>query len=314
MKIVFFGSPEVSLIPLNNLIEDGHHIPLIITQPDRPRGRGRHLTPCPVKEFAVMNSIPVFQPNRIKTDDDALNRIKEAKPDINIVAAYGQIIPRPIIDLPHYKSLNIHFSLLPKYRGASPVQWALLEGEKVTGVTIFQLNEKMDEGDILSQEKTVIQSDETAIELEKKLAFLGADLLVRTLRNIDNIPLSPQNHSLATHAPLIKKQDGEIDWSYEAIRIERQIRAFTPWPSTYTYLQNARIKILKGNAIEKNCGKHDPGEILSINRQGIEVSCGTDSLFRILVLQPENKKPMDAHAYSLGARLKTGMFFSKEAK
>jgi methionyl-tRNA formyltransferase len=168
----------------------------------------------------------------------------------------------------------------------------------------------MDEGDIFCQEETPIKPEETSSELEKRLAIIGADLLVTTLQNIDNITPRPQDHSLATLAPLIKKQDGKIDWANEAIRIERKIKAFTPWPSSYAYLQNSRIKILKGNRQEREDGQHKPGEILKIDKQGIEVGCGQNTVFRIEILQPENKKPMDAYSYSLGARLEKGMVFS----
>jgi methionyl-tRNA formyltransferase len=311
MKIVFFGSPALALPSLKKLLEANHSIDLIITQPDRPSGRGKKLVPCPVKKTALDLNIPCYQPLRIRKDQTALDKIKEIKPDLNVVVAYGQIIPSSIIYLPRHNSLNVHFSLLPKYRGASPIQWALLNGEEKTGITIFELNEKMDEGDILIQEEVSIFPDENATELEARLAQKGADLLIKTIAQIDKLKHRKQDHSQATYAPKIRKEDGKIDWTKNSLYIERQVRAFTPWPSAYAFLKDIRIKILKGKNIDKEIPLGaSAGEISGIKKEGIQVCCGEGSAYLIESLQPENRRLMDAYAFSLGAEIKPGDRFA----
>ena len=311
MKIVFFGSPVLALPSLKKLLETDHSIDLIITQPDRPSGRGKKLMPCPVKKTALDLNIPYYQPLKIRKDEIALDKIKEIEPDLNVVVAYGQIIPSSIIYLPRYNSLNVHFSLLPKYRGASPVQKALLDGEAKTGITIFELNEKMDEGDILVQEEVNVFPDENAADLEARLAQKGADLLIKAIAQIDKLKHRKQDHSQATYAPKIRKEDGKIDWTKNSLYIERRVRAFTPWPSAYAFLKDIRIKIHKGRKIAKK----DPpgssaGKISGIKKEGIEVCCGEGSIYLIESLQPENRKRMDAYAFSLGAEIKPGDIFA----
>ena len=311
MKIVFFGSPVLALPSLKKLLETDHSIDLIITQPDRPSGRGKKLMPCPVKKTALDLNIPYYQPLKIRKDEIALDKIKEIEPDLNVVVAYGQIIPSSIIYLPRYNSLNVHFSLLPKYRGASPVQKALLDGEAKTGITIFELNEKMDEGDILVQEEVNIFPDENAADLEARLAQKGADLLIKAIAQIDKLKHRKQDHSQATYAPKIRKEDGKIDWTKNSLYIERRVRAFTPWPSAYAFLKDIRIKIHKGRKIEKEAPPgSSAGEISGIKKEGIEVCCGEGSIYLIESLQPENRKRMDAYAFSLGAEIKPGDIFA----
>ena len=306
MRIVFFGTPTAALPSLRGILKAGHKVELIITQQDKPAGRGRKLRPSAVKSFAIAHQIPVYESPRIRKDAEASDRIKRINPDLNVVIAYGQIIPSSIIYLPKYNSINVHFSLLPKYRGASPVQWALLQGETQTGVTIFELNEKMDEGDILSQEKVLIHPGETAGELETRLAQKGANLLVKTLEEIDQIHTFPQDPSQATYASILKKEDGRIDWEKDALYIERQVLAFNPWPSAFTFLGGKRIKILRGKRLTPGLTLADiPGRIKDSSKEGIEVICGQGSLFLIQELQPEGKKPMKAYSYSLGAKLKS---------
>jgi methionyl-tRNA formyltransferase len=311
MKIVFFGSPVAALPSLKKLLETDHSIDLIITQPDRPSGRGKKLMPCPVKKTALDLNIPYYQPLKIRKDEIALDKIKEIEPDLNVVVAYGQIIPSSIIYLPRYNSLNVHFSLLPKYRGASPVQKALLDGEAKTGITIFELNEKMDEGDILVQEEVNIFPDENAADLEARLAQKGADLLIKAIAQIDKLKHRKQDHSQATYAPKIRKEDGKIDWTKNSLYIERRVRAFTPWPSAYAFFKDIRIKIHKGRKIEKVATPgSSAGEISGIKKEGIEVCCGEGSIYLIESLQPENRKRMDAYAFSLGAEIKPGDIFA----
>jgi methionyl-tRNA formyltransferase len=228
-----------------------------------------------------------------------------------VVVAYGQIIPASIIYLPRYNSLNVHFSLLPRYRGASPVQKALLDGEAKTGITILELNEKMDEGDILVQQEVNVFPDENAADLEARLAQKGADLLIKAIAQIDKLKHCKQDHSQATYAPKIRKEDGKIDWTKNSLCIERRVRAFTPWPSAYAFLEDIRLKIHKGRKIEKEAPPgFSAGKISGIKKEGIEVCCGEGSIYLIESLQPENRKRMDAYAFSLGAEIKPGDIFT----
>ncbi len=309
MKIVFYGSPETAVTSLDALREGGHSIELVITQPDRPSGRGRRPTPSAVKRYALENGLDLYQPRRIRKDPQAAERLAALSPDLAVVVAYGQIIPDSLIRIPRCKTINLHFSMLPKYRGASPVQWAILEGEETTGISIFVLNSRMDEGDILCRREFSIHPGETSSELEKRLSQLGADLLVETIACIDSIQPMPQDHSLATLAPLIKKEQGRIDWTHDAHVIERRIRAFTPWPSTYSFLYGKRIKILKACVSDEQADAA-PGEIISISEEGLAIGCGEKSVLLVEILQPENKKAMPAHAYSLGSGIKPGDRFS----
>jgi methionyl-tRNA formyltransferase len=307
MRIVFFGSPASALPSLRKILEVGHSVKLIITQPDKPSGRGKKVTPCPVRQEALQLNIPTCQPVKIKQDLITLEKIKEIQPELIVVAAYGQIIPASIIYLPRYHSVNVHFSLLPKYRGASPVQWALLNGEEKTGITIFELNEKMDEGEILSQKEVEILPDENAAELEARLAQKGAELLVETIARLDSLEHLPQDHSRATYAPKLNKEDGRIDWRKSAIQIERQVRAFTPWPSAYAFLDEKRIIILKGKRMEdKFSSSSSPGEIIELKKEGIEVCCGQRTIYLVQSLQAEGRRKMDAFTFCLGAKIRVG--------
>lgn len=309
MRIVFFGSPDTAIPAFSKLEEAGHEIKLVVTQPDSFSGRGRRSSLSAVKRAALDRNLPVYQPQRIRKDPQALEIIQEAQPDIIIVVAYGQIIPSSIIYAPPHNSWNLHFSLLPNYRGAAPVQWALFKGEKITGVTIFELNEKMDEGDILSRLEIPIHPREKAYELEARLASLGSELLIHTLDNINRIKKTQQDHSRATYAPLLKKEDGKIDWTKTSLDIENQVRAFNPWPSSYTFINNKRLKILEGKKIDGSVKNCIPGQILSINQCGIQICCGYQSVFQMEICQPENKSAMDAVDFSHGARIKAGDLF-----
>ncbi len=296
MKIVFFGSPSSALPSLNRIIEDGHKIELVITQPDRSSGRGNTFSFSPVKKRALEKNIPLSQPVKIRKDPDVVNRLAEIQPDLNVVVAYGQIIPASITNLPKHNSINLHFSLLPKYRGASPVQWTLLNGDRETGITIFELNEKMDEGNILTQKKIDIHSSDDALTLKSRLAYAGAELLSETIARITEIKPQKQDFSLATYAMKIKKEDGRINWNQNAQHIERMLKAYSPWPSVYTFFNDTRVKILKGKSIDPYKTKSSPGQIISVHKDGIETACGLGSVFLIESLQPENKKDMEAYA------------------
>jgi len=309
MKVVFFGSPRAAIPSLIKILQEGHNVGLVVTQPDRRSGRGKKLGPPPIKTLALEHRIPLIQPQNIRKDPAVLDELKSTQPDINVVVAYGQIIPPAVIYFPPGNSINLHFSLLPRYRGASPVQWAILNGEKTTGLTVFTLNEKMDEGDILTQQKVDILSGESANRLEDRLAEKGAELLAATLNRIKEIEPRPQDHSRATYAPRIRKEDGLLDWSRGADFIERQIRAFTPWPSSYTYLGGKRIKILSGQYESAQNLPFQPGEIAKAEKSGIHVMCGDGNIFRIELLQPENKAKMSAYSFSLGANIQSGTAF-----
>jgi len=307
MRVVFFGSPEAALPSFAALLEAGHDVVLTVTQPDRPAGRGKKLAGSAVKAFASGRGIPVIQPERIRRDPAAFEAIRASSADVHVVVAFGQIIPASIINLPTWRSVNVHFSLLPKYRGAAPVQWAILRGEKRTGVTIFRLNEKMDEGDILSTSETEILPVETAGELETRLAGIGADLLKRTLERIASIPLIPQDHSAATLAPKLIKDEGRIDWAAPGIEVERKVRAFTPRPGAFTFRQGVRLNLLKGRLIEAAApAAAVPGTVLAVSGAGIDLVCGGGSAYRILSLQPESRKAMEARAYAAGGRVAAG--------
>jgi len=310
MRIVFFGSPAAALPSFQRVLEACHAVELAVTQPDKPAGRGRVLSPPPVKEYALTRGIPVLQPEKIKRDEKALEVIRKIHPDVIAVVAYGQIIPGPIIYLPRFKSINVHFSLLPKYRGAAPVEWAILNGETKTGVTIFELNEKMDEGDILTVEEVDILPRETAPELEVRLASLGAELLVRTLDQIERLPRSAQDHSRASYAPRLKKEDGKIDWTKDALAAERMVRAFSGWPGAFTFFRGQRILIRAGKKINEAASGFVPGQVVEIKKEGLVLGCGQGSLFLAERLQRENKKDMEASAFLRGLRIEPGDIFS----
>jgi methionyl-tRNA formyltransferase len=309
MRIVFFGSPAAALPSLEKLLAAGHVIELAITQPDRPAGRGKSPHAPPVKEFAVRQGIPVLQPLKIRQDQEALEEIKRINPDVNIVVAYGQIIPGSIIYLPRLRSLNVHFSLLPKYRGAAPVEWAILNGEKKTGVTIFELNEKLDEGDILAREEIDILPRENSWQLEARLAWIGADLLTRMLEGIEDIPRIPQDRAQASFAPRLKKEQGRIDWAKDALSIDRMVRAFTPWPGAFTFFRGRRLIIHAGRRSLDSESDQPSGRVVDIKEEGIRVNCGDGTTFLIERLQQENKKVMEAAVFLRGTKIDEGDFF-----
>jgi methionyl-tRNA formyltransferase len=311
VKLFFYGSPQSARISLERLHAAGHSIDLVITQPDRPAGRGKKTAVSSVKQFATEKDLTILQPLRIRKDPVIREHLQSLQPDLNVVVAYGQIMPADVIYAPPLNTINLHFSLLPLYRGASPVQWAILQGETVTGVTVFELNEKMDEGPILSQREVPILPGENALELEQRLAETGADLLIKTISDIRSLVYRPQDHHLATKAPLIKKEDGEIDWHRPALYIDRQVRAFFPWPSAFTFVHGKRVKIVRGRAVESMTAKDVvPGSIVEVRQDGLLVACGEDGIYQIQELHPENKKVMVAYAFSLGAQLHPGDRFA----
>jgi methionyl-tRNA formyltransferase len=306
MRIVFFGSPEAALPALRGLLAAGHSIETVVTQPDKPSGRGKKIGASPVKEFALSHELPFYQPEKIRTTPGAPERLRAARADIFVVVAYGQILPREIIDIPPHKTVNLHFSLLPRYRGAAPIQGTLLNGETRTGVTISRLNERMDEGDILTQSETPVLARENAGELEARLAGIGAVLLVETLARIDEIPPQPQDPAAATPAPKIRKEEGRLDWSRTAGEVDRRVRAFSPRPTAFTSFKGQRLIVLEGTPLPGTNACGTPGTVFRIAKGGLEICCGGGILYRIERLQPESRGAMDAYAFTLNGRVHVG--------
>jgi len=306
MKIVFFGSPATAVPSFKALLGAGHSVELVVTQPDKPAGRGRKLVPSAVKAFAVERGIPVIGPAKIRTDETALETIRAAGPEVNVVVAYGQIIPRAVHYFPRYHSLNVHFSLLPKYRGAAPVQWAVLNGDTESGVTIIELNDRMDEGDILAVRRVAVGPRATAGELEGRLAAIGAELLVGTLGRLDSVARIAQDHGLATLAPKIKNEDGRVLWEDTATVLDRKVRALADRTGVYTFFGAKRLNILRGRDLPAGKPAAEPGRIVAVGKEGLTVACGGATAYVIEELQPEGRGAMAAHAFSLGARIAPG--------
>jgi methionyl-tRNA formyltransferase len=304
------GTPDFAVPSLKALLDNGENVVCVITQPDRPKGRGRKLAPPPVKELAVQNGLPVMQPATIK-EEGFLDKIKEFKPDLIVLTAYGRILPGSLIHLPPHGTINVHASLLPKYRGAAPIQWALINGETETGVTIMQMDEGLDTGDILLVEKLLISPDDTAGSLFGKLAELGGKALKKALDLLKADKLTPvrQDDNLATHAPLLKKEYGLVDWSKSAQQISCLVRGLDPWPTTYTFMNGKRLRLfaprlvdLKGNQY----ADYGIGTVCRADQNGLVVSTGSGYLL-IREVQPEGSKRMTVDAYLRGHPIKPGM-------
>ncbi len=303
-KIIFMGTPEIAVPSLTALVKYGYEIPLVITQPDKPKGRGQSVIFSPVKEYALSAGLNVYQPEKIKDNIEVLEKLKNIEPDFFAVAAYGKILPQAVLDIPKKAPVNVHFSLLPKYRGPAPVNWAIMNGEEETGVDTMLMDAGMDTGDILLTTKTKILS-KTAGELSQELSILGAELLIKTLENFDNITPVKQDDSLATKAPMMNKDMGLINWGESAEHIERLIRAFTPWPAGYTILQGKKLKLYKSVVVESK-STAEYGSIINVDKDSFTVQTGKGGL-KILELQIEGKKKMDCRSFLSGAKLKTGI-------
>lgn len=308
MKIVFMGTPDFAAVVLNKLVHSGHEIPLVITQPDKAKNRGKKIQFTPVKEIAAANNIEVMQPEKIKNSPETLERLRQINPDIIVVVAYGQIIQKDILQLPKYGCINVHASLLPKLRGASPIQHAILLGEKYTGVTIMQMGEGLDTGDMLTKAETPV-AKKNGEQLHDELAQLGADLLVDTLTEIEagTVIPEPQNDELSTYAGLITKKDGQIDFRKAPEEIERQVRAFDPWPGAYCSLGDKVIKIWEAEALDKVCTE-ECGICVNVSSDGIDISCG-GKILRIKQLQMPGKKRVEVKAFLLGNKIEIGSVF-----
>jgi methionyl-tRNA formyltransferase len=306
MKIVFMGTPQAAVPSLQKILADGHEVSAVWTQPDRPAGRGNKLTVSPVKEFALQNNLPVFQPNKIKTPE-SLELFQTARVDVAVVVAYGRILPETFLRSFPNGCLNLHFSLLPKYRGAAPVNWAIVQGEEKTGVTTMQMDAGLDTGDILLQTETEIGRGENSLELMQRLSILGADLISETLNRYQRLEHIPQNHDLATFAPIMKKEDGLIDWKMSANEISNRIRGFQPFPTSYSYYQGKKLTIWKSKGVESPESKsYKNGEILQARGHNLFVNCGKDSVIQIEELQLEGKKRMFTRDFLNGVKMQVG--------
>lgn len=304
MNIVYMGTPEFAVPPLEAIINAGHNVTGVFTQPDKPKGRGYVLTPPPVKECAVRNNIEVYQPLSMK-DGEALEILKKLNPDIIVVVAFGKILPKEILDLPKYGCVNVHASLLPKYRGAGPIQWCVLNGEKVTGVTTMQMAEGLDTGDMLLKEETEIGENETAGELHDRLSQLGADLAVNTIKALEEGLVTPQKQddSLSNYAPMLTKELCKIDWSKSAQEIHNQVRGLNPWPVATSSVNGKRVKIFSTTLSDKNgCA----GKVVCENP--LTIACGEGSVV-INELQLEGKKRMSSQDFVRGYHINKETIF-----
>jgi methionyl-tRNA formyltransferase len=305
-RAIFFGTPEFAVPALASLsgICD---VVLVVTQPDRPKGRGMKLAPPPVKELALTLGIPIVQPTKVRTPE-FVAELRARSADVALVVAYGRILPLPVLCAPRLGCLNVHASLLPKLRGAAPIQWAIVRGERETGVCLMQMDEGLDTGPVLARAALAIGPDETAGELSPRLAALGAELVAQQLPRFLAGELSPvaQAHEQATLAPLLRKEDGEIDWRDSARAIHDRARGFAPWPSAYAWLGDSRLKLHRTQVLDEHTVHAQPGELVRVQRDAIVVACGRGSL-SLVELQLEGGRRLSAAEFAVGQRLVEGM-------
>lgn len=309
LRVVFMGTPLFAVAPLEVLLRHGAEVAAVVCQPDKPSGRGRQVKPPPVKEVAQRHGIPVLQPERIR-GTDFHERLAELRPDVVVVAAYGKILPPEVLHVPRHGCINIHASLLPKYRGAAPIQWALINGEHETGVTIMQMDEGMDTGPILYQEVCKILEDDDAESLSNMLSCLGARLLVRTLERlvrVGRLEGVPQDHTKATRAPMLRKSDGLLDWTQPTEVLINHVRGLKPWPGALTYADGTLLKILRMEPLPASYPNAKPGEIVELDRRlGFVVKTG-DGCAVVTKLQPANRPPMSGVEAINGRYVRQGM-------
>ena len=306
MKIVFMGTPEIAVPCLEKLIEENHEIVGVVTRTDKPKGRGKKLAMPPVKEIAVKNDINVYQPKRAR-DEDFINEIRVLSPDLIIVVAYGQILPKEILEIPKYGCVNVHASLLPKYRGSAPINWVIINGEEKTGVSTMYMDEGLDTGDIISQKEINLNDEITAGELHDKIMYMGADLLKDTVNMIEsgNAPRTKQVDSESSYAPIMDKSLGKIDFSKSAKEIHNLVRGVNPWPSAHTYYDGETMKVWKTKITVEDSTK-EPGTIVEVNKDGIKV-CTKDKVILLEEIQMPNKKRVLVGEYIKGNTIKTGV-------
>ena len=310
MRIVFMGTPDFAVPTLTALIEGGHEVVAVVTQPDKPKGRGKAVLMTPVKEKAIEYEIPVYQPVKVR-DPEFVELLKTMAPDAIVVVAFGQILPKSILDLPKYGCVNVHASLLPKYRGAAPIQWAVIDGEKESGVTTMMMDVGLDTGDMLEQKAIPLDEKETGGSLFDKLSGVGAKLCVKTMEAIENgtAVYTPQDDALATHTGKIQKEMGSIDWSKDAEVIERLVRGLNPWPSAYTRIDDKNLKIWRAKVISHEV-KAAPGCILKVTKDELEVQTG-NGVLALLEVQLEGKKRMTTDAFLRGYQVTEGSFLKR---
>ncbi len=310
MKVIFMGTPDFAVGTLEALIEAGHEIVLVVTQPDKPKGRGGKMQFTPVKEVAVAHDIPVYQPKKIK-EPECVEKLRAYQADVCVVVAFGQILPKEILEMTPYGCINVHASLLPKYRGAAPIQWAVIDGEEVSGVTTMQMDEGLDTGDIILKAQVPLDEKETGGSLFDRLAAEGAALCVKTLKALEDhtATWTPQGDSTTSYAKMLTKDLGNIDWSQAAVSIERLVRGLNPWPSAYTNWQGKTMKIWEAEVSAKE-GEALPGTVIQVDKDGFYVQTGQGSL-KIKVLQIPGKKRMDAAAFLLGYQVNVGDVLEK---
>lgn len=306
MKIVYMGTPDFAVGPLKAMVEAGYEIVAVVTQPDRAKGRSKQLVPSPVKECALSYGLPVFQPEKIKTPE-AVNTLREYDADLFVVAAFGQIMSKEILDMPKFGCVNIHASLLPKYRGAAPIQWSIIDGEKETGVTIMQMDVGIDTGDILTQKIVPITDEDTGESLFDKLCVAGAELLMDTLPLIEQGKLNPvkQDEAKSSHAKMLTKEMGDIDFTKSADSIWHLIRGLNSWPSAYTRLHGKTMKIWQAKVSDTVCDGIQPGTICSVYADHFEVACA-EGVLAIYEVQLEGKKRTSVKDFLLGHKLEIG--------
>lgn len=312
MKLVFMGTPDFAVPTLQALVENGHTVKAVFTQPDRPAGRGKNLKPSPVKLVAEELGLPIFQPERVKTPE-VIEQLKEIAPEAIIVVAYGQILSKEILDLPSYGCINVHASLLPDLRGAAPIHWAIIHGEKMTGITTMRMDEGLDTGDMLLKAEYPISEDATTGEVHDALAELGGGLLVKTLDLLENGELkSTPQVGPTRYASLLKREHERINWSLSAQDIHNQIRGLSPWPGAYTVFREDALKVRKSKTLAKQVQSStaEPGEVLEITNEGLVLQTG-EGVLLIIEVQPAGKKTMPARDFFLGRRAQAGERFGE---
>jgi methionyl-tRNA formyltransferase len=305
MKIVFMGTPDFAVSSLKALIKE-FDVRAVLTQPDKRKGRGKKIAFSPVKEAALEHGIEVYQPVRLRKDRETIERLKEIAPDFIIVVAFGQILSKEVLDIPKYGCINLHASLLPQYRGAAPINWAVVNGEKESGNTTMLMNEGLDTGDMLLKDKVEITDEMTFGELHDILMNSGGELLVKTIKGIVNNKIKPekQDDEKSCYASMLQKKMGEIDWSKSGDSVHNLIRGFNPWPTAYTYFDEKVMKIHKSKVIDEKTNK-EPGTILEVNEEGIKVACG-DGMLLLEVIQFPGKKPLKVSDYIKGNKIEIG--------
>ena len=311
MRVIFMGTPDFSVGTLEALIAAGHEVCLAVTQPDKPKGRGGKMQYTPVKEKALFYNIPVYQPKRVR-DPECVEELRKYNADVMVVIAFGQILPKEILEMTPYGCINVHASLLPKYRGAAPIQWAIIEGEKVTGVTTMQMDEGLDTGDMILKTEVPVAADETGESLHDKLAAAGAALCVETLKALEDgtAVREKQGESPTAYAKMLTKELGDIDWAEPAVKIERLVRGLNSWPGTYTHWNGKVMKIWRAAAEASETADAQPGTVVSVEKENFAVQTG-DGVLRVLEVQMPGKKRMDAGAFLRGNTMEPGELLTR---